>query len=327
LPSGITLCIRSTTASLQHRLAAATLALIQADNHGDFAEAQSVFNAVGELSPTSDRQRIDFLTLSAIFHASFGDVSQVSTLLSDSVELTRRIQQPVLRASLLRRASWGLCRFGPRSLARDVLGEAISIFDRLSLPDQLTYCLEHLCVIDLQEADYPAVTQTLLKVMKLGAESSSFYSRAVEYEIRVRLAFETGSELPLKGFRTPSDALAPFARASRARLNIAALELGDRLVRQSDSDLQTALRVVSELQPMLKNRCDQDFVIAVMATAMMRLDRRLEAAYHITDYLTCSRRERDYILPSLVRIVGELGVTTPSPSYVAYQPVCDAAGA
>src|SRR5687768_3924175 len=124
LPSTVDSCIYSRLASPRHRLAAATLALINADNHADAQSAERVYDAISQLSPSNLRQRIDLLTLSSVFHASFGDEARVAELLAELVDLTRRMRQPVLRAVLLRRAAWGICRFSPRSLAREALNEA-----------------------------------------------------------------------------------------------------------------------------------------------------------------------------------------------------------
>jgi len=312
LPSSIANCIVSNTASQRHRLAAATLALIQADNHGDEAAAQFIHEAVRELQPATDRERIDFLTIAAVFHASFGEVRRLPSVLADLVELTRRVHHPVLRAILLRRAAWGLCRFGPRALARQVLQEAISVFDRLVLPGQLTYCLEHLCIIDLQGADYSSVEQTLLKINELGAESRGFYAHAVEYEIRIRLAFETNSLLPIDGFDVPREVFVPFSRAPRTRLNVAALELGDRLLRGSEAEIEASLTVVQQLHSPLENRCDQDFAVSVLAHGLRRLGKNTEAASLLDHYLRHSRREEAHLLPSLVHAAGELGVSLPA---------------
>ncbi len=312
LPPTIANCVVSTTSSPRHRLAAAALALIQADNHGDESSARLIYDAVRELVPSTDRQRIDFLTIAAVFHASFGDVKRVPSLLVDLVELTRRVHNPAVRAILLRRAAWGLCRFGPRALAREVLHQAISVFERLSLAGQLTYCLEHLCIMDLQESEYPSVERNLLRIRELGAEAPGFYAHAVEYEIRVRLAFETNSFIPLAGFDVLRAAFVPFMRAPRTRLNIAALELGEHLVRGGAAPIEPSLTVVQQLHPQLRNRCDQDFVVAVMARALSVLGRTAEALSEINDYFARSRREDAYLLPSLVGIAEELNVSVPS---------------
>ena len=312
LPASITDCVMSNTASIRHRLAAATLALIQADNHGDELAARLIHDAVRGLEPTTDRQRIDSLTIDAVFQASFGDASRLPSVLADLVELTRRVQHPVLRAILLRRSAWGLCLFGPRPLARDVLLEAISVFERLALAGQLTSCLEHLCIMDLQEADYSSVERNLSRIQELGTESPEFYAHAVEYEIRVRLAFETGSLDPMNGFTVSRTTLAPFRRAPRARLNIAALELGEHLLRGSEDSIEESLTVVQQLQPPLRNRCDHDFVVAAVASAFSRLGRRVEASSVLDDYFINSRREEAFLLPSLVRVAGELSVSVPS---------------
>jgi DNA-binding SARP family transcriptional activator len=308
LPSAVDSCIYSRLASSRHRLAAATLALINADNHADAESAERVYKAIRELSPSNLRQRIDLLTLSAVFHASFGDVTRVAELLTELVDLTRRVRQPVLRAVLLRRAAWGICRFSPRSLAREALNEALSVFHRLSLNDQLTVCLEHLCVVDLQEADYDAVQHTISRVHEIADVAPTFYNRAIEYELRVHLAFETQSPDVLAQFKVPSDALDPFRHAARSRLNVAAIELGDSIIRGTDVEVGAALAIVKQLQPPFRGRCDQDFVTSVTTTAFRRLGMHAEATQLLGDYLQNSRREPDYLLPSLVRLASEAGI-------------------
>jgi hypothetical protein len=285
--------------------------LIQADNHADAATAQAVYRAVKSFDADTEWQRIEFLTSSAVFHAAFGDATKVPHLLNELVELGRRITQPVVRAVVLRRASWGLCRFGARPLAREVLGEAIAVFDRLRLPSQLALCLEHLFSIDLQEGDYLAASGLLSRVHELGLESPGFYLSAIEYDVRVRLAFETDSRTPLEEFHAPPQALTPFSRAPRTHLHVSALQLGDALLRGPDADVRRSLSVVERLHPALKNRCDQDFVQVVLATGLTRIGRRADAVLALEEYLRGARREFSFLLPSLAKLASELGVPIP----------------
>jgi DNA-binding SARP family transcriptional activator/tetratricopeptide (TPR) repeat protein len=314
LPASIGECVSSRTATLRHRLGAATLALIRADNQGDLNGAHDVYEEAKRLEPTNDRERIEYLTLSAVFHASFGDVSRMPELLIDLVELTRRIQQPAVRALLLRRASWGICRFAPRTLAREVLEETIQVFERLSLPTQLTHCLEHVSTMDLHDSNFGSVETTISRIQELSSVDSNFYVRAVEYELRVRLAFETRSAEPLSGFEVPQDALAPLRLTARGRLTLAALELGDRLLRGSDVEVRDSLLTVNELKPILQNRCDQDFVNAAVARALLRLNAGEEASRVLREYLTKHRREPGHVLPSLALLAHDLGVPYLAPS-------------
>jgi hypothetical protein len=311
LPQTIESCIATSTASNGHRLGAATLAMIHADNHGDEVKARSIHSAVHSLEPATLRERIDWFTIEAVFHAAFGDQERLPAVLSDLVEVTRRVQHPVLRAVLLRRAAWGLLRFGPRSLARDILNEAISVFDRLSLHHQLIHSIEHLCLLEIEDERYQCAHEYLGRLQSIGAERPGFYAHAVEYEIRVRLAFEQRSVQPLVGFNLQESALAPFKRAPRSRLLIAAAELGHRLLTVDYQAIAAKLRVVMEQYPTLKNRCNQDFVVASMALALRTLDQGSEAHVLVTDYLESQRRENDFLLPSLKRISSELNVKIP----------------
>jgi AAA ATPase-like protein len=317
LPPNVFNCVVSTAAPIHHRLAAAVLALIQAENHSDEIRARMVHDAVRELQPRSQRQQIDFLTINAIFHASFGDVSRLPSLLEDLVEVTRRIKHPVPRAVLLRRAAWGLCRFASPSLARDVLEEALYVFERVSLPGQTTPCLEHLCILGLQSADYASVERNLSKIREIGATSPTFYAHAIEYEIRVRLAFETRSSIPLHGFEPRRGTFTSFARVPRASLNIAALELGEALVLGSGESIEQPLETARELYLALRNRGDQDFVIAVIATALQTLGQPSEASALVEDYFNKHRREQSNLLPSLLRAARDLNVAVPRRHWAA----------
>ena len=312
LPPSVVDCVVSETAPLQHRLAAAALALIRADNHCDEVGAKVVHEAVRHLTPTSQRQLIDFLTIEAVFHASFGEVSRLPSLLRDLVEISRRVKHPVRRAMLLRRAAWGLLSFGPRALAREVLMEALSVFERLSLVGQTVMCLEHLCLLDLQEGNYTAVEQSLGRIVEINDSHPTFYAHAVEYEIRVRLAFERRSVRYLERFQVRRRMLRPFSRASRARESIATLELAENLVLGSLASLEALLSVVVDHYSVLRNRCDQDFVLAVIVSALRQLGRHEEASATLHDYLTIHRRETEQLLPSLIQAANDLSIPVPS---------------
>jgi hypothetical protein len=108
----------------------------------------------------------------------------------------------------------------------------------------------------------------------------------------------------------PSDALEPFRRAARSHLNVAAVELGDCVMRGTDAEVERALVAIKRLQPAFRGRCDQDFVTSVMTTAFRRLGRHAEATHLLSDYLQNSRREPHYLLPSLVRLALEAGIKT-----------------
>ncbi len=309
LPKDIRKCVTSHTAHTGHRLAAAALSLIQADNHGEETEATFVYNAVAQLQPSSLRERIDRLTVEAVYHASFGDVRRVPDTLNDLVDITRHVQHPVARAVLLRRASWGLSRFGPRHLAREVLADALTVFERLSLTNQVVYCMEHLSLMDLQEGQFDAVAKSIDALHGLGVENpTEFYAHAIEYELRVRLAVESGDSSLLRDFQVRREYLAPFQRAPRTRLNILALDLGDSLLRGAPGVVASKLAEAEELFPTLRNRCDQDFVVTVMAQAMCLLERSADAQVLMRDYLCLFRRESDFLLPSLRRAATSLEV-------------------
>jgi hypothetical protein len=290
------------------------MAVVNADNQCNEEGVQALHAIVSKMKPENGRQRIDVLTISAVFHASFGDATKVAQLLDDLVDLCRQVKHPVVRASLLRRASWGVCRFSPRHFAREVLDEAIDIFERLSLFKHLAPCLECLSVVDLQDGAYPAVEKTINRLHEISVLESDFFTRGIEYETRVKYAFEIGSRVPLENFDVPADVIPVFHRSTRGRLTIAALHLAHSLLQDEESDVINALAVAVDLRNELQGRCDQDFLISVITKAHLRLGLRSEAKEVLTDYLNYQRREPDYLLPSLVAIARELEIENPAGS-------------
>ena len=141
---------------------------------------------------------------------------------------------------------------------------------------------------------------------KINSIHSTFYSQAAEYSVRVRLAFEIASETPLANVTIAESLLAPFRQASRPRLNIEVLELARRLVSGELIDDQVS-RVLA-FQPISRNRCDLDFAFAVLADANIRQERRHEARSLLEEYLHNGRRERTPLLPSLTRVLVQLGI-------------------
>ena len=90
-----------------------------------------------------------------------------------------------------------------------------------------------------------------------------------------------------------------------------ALELGKLIVLDTTSSLEKCITLVQELHSRLKNRCDQDFVVAVLTSALSKTDRAREGAHILEDYLVNHRRERAFLLPSLLRAASEVGVSIP----------------
>jgi hypothetical protein len=123
----------------------------------------------------------------------------------------------------------------------------------------------------------------------------------------VRLAFETNSLNPLEGF-SKAHSLAPFRRAPRTQLNIAALDWSSTSY-GSGAAMEELLAFCSSC--ILRSEslrpgfcCGRDCV------SLNRLDRRVEASAVLDDYLTQSRREEAYLLPSRTTC-GELCVSLP----------------
>lgn len=290
LPESIGACLTE-SASVAHRLAAATLSMIRADNFGDVHAAERVFKAVRDVAPTSKKERLAWLTTNAVYHAAFGDLAQAPEILRQLATEGLALRQPASRAHHVRRACFGLARYGDPDYARDLLLHCLDTFNRLQLRTQSSLCIEELGLIALWSGQYDDALSWVAKVNAVQQQAPDAFSRAVEYELRVLLAFETEDASYLPSFEMPDDVKAAISRSTRGRQSVLALTLAHKALL---SELQTADEVLRELTALhhaMKCRGYQDAIVASLAHSLFAIGRRGDGVDLLRDYVTVSRRE------------------------------------
>lgn len=310
IPTDIHHCISCSTASRHHRLAAATLTMIAADNNGDCARATGTFEAVQDISPRTRAERIQRLTTEAIFHSGFGQVDLTPNLLRELVAEALRLPQATSRAAHVRRACFGIARYDDPARARQLLLSTLDTFERLRIWSQAVACIEDLGVLAIVGGDYDESAWWISKARDMRALDNDVFCASVEYELRVIVAFEKMEFAELPDFSLPVEVSDAFLRPARSRQTHFALRAAGMIVAGELSSLRAAISELAALHELMKTRGYQDFTTAVLATGLLELDRSSEAKAVLVAYLGGERRERVRLPPSLIRIGRKLGVAT-----------------
>jgi DNA-binding SARP family transcriptional activator len=308
LPHRVSECISAESATTRHRLAAATLAMISADNNGDEAAAQLIYRTVEGVRPKSTAERIDRVTTDAVFHTSFGELERVPSILRELLELAQTLTQPALRATHIRRACFGIARYDSTAQARTLLLAALETFEQLRLWSEAVVCIEDLGIIALSEAKYDDAQFWIGRATEMRQRGNDVFLAAVEYELRVLLAFERMDADYLPTFSLPVDVRDAFLRPVRSRQIQFALRAAQHIVAGEVSQLGSLLIELETLHQRMRRRGYQDFIVAVLTTGLSVLDRKDNARALLESYLRSDRRELVTRPPAITRIASQLNI-------------------
>jgi hypothetical protein len=303
LPAEIDACVSETTASVAHRLSAAALSMIRADNEGDDEVARRIFRAIEQLQPSSKRERIASLTTQAVYHASFGDLAKTPVVLLQLAQEALTLSHPVLRALHVRRAAFGLARYGTAADARELLVQCLDTFERLQLHTQALYCIEELGLLALWEGSFDEVMAYSERSRSIHAVTHISYGKAIECELRALLAFESEDSSVLPTFSMPLDVASALQRSKRGKQALLTVDLILDVFKRDRSLLMTHLHQLHGLYNELRCRGYQDQVVAVLSAAMLEIGLEREAHLLVSAYANGSRRELKSPSRKLQRII------------------------
>jgi hypothetical protein len=291
LPSEVMSCVSAGSASTRHRLTAATLAMIRADNDGDTETAKVVFDAIANLAPQSRAERIAWLTSAAIYHASFGELERTPDYLRQLLEVSNDIAQPALRVHYVRRACFGLARYGDSSSVAGRLQQCLVVAEQLRLTNQQLFCLEELGLLSVRFGNAADSMIWITKARSLAASTNETLATAVEHELRIMLALDTQDEAYLPTFEFPHDVAEAFSRSSRGRQSLLACRiLRDAIARQrrvQESDISELMA----LYDVMKNRSYQDVSVTALVAGLLDMAQANTAKHLLDEYLGRERRE------------------------------------
>lgn len=289
LPLRIDDCLYSTTASVSHRLSAATMLMIQADNDGDEGAAHRVYSALMEVEPRTRLQRIDSITAQVVYHAAFGAIEQTPALLRELVSEARVLRNPALRAHHIRRSCFGLARYVDESEAAELLQLALGTLTELGLSTQAALCIEELAIIAIWRDDEATARTWIDQLRTSQSDRRDPICQAVEHELQVLLAFAKNDPSALPDIPMPGELGLSYVRSARGRQSLIALTAMERVLRNDAEGLHASVASLLQLHETMKARGYQDQIVAALITALDYLGNSSEAVTLLCEYLACRR--------------------------------------
>jgi hypothetical protein len=308
LPESIIECVKSENASTYHRLSAATLAMISADNNGDSATAKTLFSCVSGLTPRTKPERLAWLTTTAVYSASFGDLERITDLLSQLVQEALTISQPALRAYHIRRACFGISRYGDRELAETLLRQSLETFERLCIPAEQAPCVEELGILALRSNRIDEAVRWIEKANALYNEWGQPFARAVEFELRLLRAYQTQDRSFLPDFPFPTEVGSALSQSRRGRMTVLAMWIIHAVMSHNVGQIHEQLQELGQLLAEMRGRPEQDVAVAALAHGLVETGDHASASRILKDYLGASRRGPSPIPCFLRRLQSSPGV-------------------
>lgn len=304
-------CASDESASNEHRLDAAVIALIHADNQGRSDFAAKIYRAVRGLTPLGQRSAIAHLTSTMIYETSVGQLSSAELAAGDLVRHASSTTHPVARALILRRCGYAYRRLGHLNRAREVATEAHDIVHRLRLLSHEHVAIDLLSHIALDSGDFEAAERWLERGRGLARDRSS-HDHLSLFLIEARLAFESDRLARIsvpQAINSHHGATVPPRRGQQLIIASHAVAL---LAQGDESGMEDLLAQLMASYHALRTYGGQDYPTAVLVKAMMRVGQETAAANILQEYTDRFRREPTDIPCSLRRLCLELEVS-PAP--------------
>ena len=278
-------CIEATTASVEHRLAAATAAMIAAYGESDEDEARQIMAAASHIRAESENERYYAFRLNLIYEYEFGDKFVACDVADEYLALARRGSRARL-SQALRLSAVPHRILGHFTTANERVSEALALAKQQMQASNEAQALQALASISMEQNDYTAAsraTSELLTVlrhcppattpmMRLDIASVSLHNGDDDLA-REQLQLVSGATLSVHG-RCAELSVRIFADImQRCRCDAPAL---DELIRLADH---------------LRGRPSQESTEISIAMGLAQHGRATEGVLRITEYAEHSRRE------------------------------------
>jgi hypothetical protein len=292
---------------VQHRLRAAVLAMILADNLCLRDEPHALFRQIAPLLKASDADETIRQQILTIYHCSFGDPAQALVASKALIRLERNRTLPNL-CRALSYASQVSRVCGLMDAALDLATEAFELAQQVHLRSAAAAAACHLIQLNLHLGN-TAAARTWLERGRRWSDAppgSAEYLNLSGQGVNVALAegrYEDAArqlaEIERCSHHRRTARLVACLTAQRCRL---------RLLRDGPVLSQSEVTSLLQFHHRTRDLTDQDFLTSVVYRALMGRDAESEARALVREYLTTHRRERSPLEPELAQIVAAMEV-------------------
>jgi hypothetical protein len=311
LPKRLFSCIKSPDAAERHRLEAALLILMKADNDGEEVIASETLRHL-ESIPARGRNAVVANKCKLIYHAGFGSADTARRIADRLVEQATRNIDILARLRCLRYACEAYNIVGDLTRAYDAALRSLALADELGIGAHRYLCLEHLCTTALHQHDYDSALEWLQALRRQDDQANDLYYLMVVYFLEVRLAFELNepSVLTRPDLRARLLDALPTIQVLRPAQGILAAVVAHSLLVEKEPIAPDLLKRLHDAQQKLQKWGRQDFPTTVLVATYRRAGLEHAARTVLEGYLKY-RRELPACHPypeSLQRSARSLGI-------------------
>jgi DNA-binding SARP family transcriptional activator len=291
-------CARSSTASHPHRLRAATLAFVFADNICDDEGIHDFFNEIYPITQLNSISEAGRSHLLMIFHSSFGDIMDAAAAADRLLEQARQRANTAHLSRFLRHAANAYYNAGMLGHAERAALESFQLAERAQLPTACLGAAMTLMSFQLHSEDIDGAAHWLAQSRQWQHKISSPVVAIILLSLEARIAlgrndFALAEDLILK-----HEYCLPHTEPPRAQKELLALRT-DLWLRRGDAIPKEHIALMMEHHRKTRRFLQHDYFVSVMLRFLDAEGLTDLGSSLLTEYTRSCRRERCPLPPSL----------------------------
>jgi hypothetical protein len=303
-------CVDS-RASKEHRVRAAMLALMLADNLCSNDAAQSLYGVIQPHVDSPDVQPITRTYFKMIYSCSFGDAHEAPDLARELIAQTREHGNAATLSRNLRHASIAFEVGGQQEEAEAATIEAFNIAEKLGLENAATGAIASLVGLytrlgQISDADSWHRRAMTHRAPYYGAIN---YSNLVGF--KVKLAIQNGWYSEAEYLIDLANCNLRPGASLRHRAEISAQRLQLAMMRDGRPPSVAAVNELMDIHISARAFNWHDYVATVLFDALLALGQSETSSRLATEYVTKYRRGQSRLLPELADCLDRLNVQAP----------------
>lgn len=301
-------CVNYHAASPEHRVRAATLALMLADNLCTVDGTEAIYAAVGPYLDSSDVTAPTRWLCEMVYACSFGDATNAGSFADKLVESAREQSDPAILSRVLRRASRAYSVAGAIQSAERVTLEAFRLAEHARLENGAAAAAGRLIEIytmagNADEAERWYKTATARRATWVGQVDKTILTGC-----GAKLALRRGDYEEAERLIDLAHTLFETSASVRHKAEISALRICLLLAREQGAPPAHQVEEMVALHERTRAFVSHDYAALATFAGLTAAGEHSRAAAYASSYIHAYRRERSPLLPDLTNYLVEVGV-------------------
>ena len=301
-------CALDENASPEHRVRAATLALMLCDNLCTTDDTHAIYEAITPYLDNADVPDPTRYLCEMVYACSFGDASQASALADRLVQSARGRDNIAVLSRVLRRASRAYSIAGALQSAEQVTLEAFRLAEQARLENGAAAAAGRLIEIYTMAGNAAEAERWYRAATARRAAWVGQVDKTILTGCGAKLALRRGDYDEAENLIDLADTLFATSASLRHQAEISALRICLTLARGQRPPSAAVVEAMTALHERTRAFVSHDFAALATFQALSARGDNARASVLAAQYLSEHRREHSPLLPELKRYLEETGV-------------------